>query len=128
MPQSPKSVVKAASVLVACEYRVRRSERGSVGAAAGAAGTAGFAAATAAGAAVASPVAWEEVDAGVAACVGAAVRARAQLQGCRRQRARLATTRITATAAVPAHGSHGGVNRFPKTSVAALRTNGPVMR
>src|SRR6185312_16110024 len=44
-------------------------------------------------------------------------------QGCRRQRPKLPTARITAAAAVAAHGSHGGVNRLPKTSMAAWRTD-----
>ena len=48
--------------------------------------------------------------------------------GCRRQSVKLPTANIAATAAVPAHGSQGGVKRFPNTSEAALRTRGPVIR
>src|SRR6185437_6409088 len=52
----------------------------------------------------------------------------ARAQGCSRHKPTLPAARSTASAAVPAHGSHGGVNRLPKTSEAALRTSGPVMR
>src|SRR5579872_812154 len=83
-----------------------------------------------AGTALGAAVAWTTAGAVAdfaAECCGAFT-ACTQLHGCRRQSARLPAASSAATAAVPAHGSQGGVKRFPKTSEAALRTRGPVMR
>src|SRR6185437_3734271 len=140
MPQSPKSLLKAASVVVSPGYFASSAASDSL------------AAAPAVARADVDEEALPEFGAGKAvplAVLGgrapgprrpARVFARiedtssvldegtARAQGCSRHKPTLPAARSTASAAVPAHGSHGGVNRLPKTSEAALRTRGPVMR
>src|SRR5512146_971631 len=110
MPHRPKSVVKAASVVVSFEYLLSSVSRLScAGSPAAAGGAPGFAAAAAPGAAADCPAARDDrAEAGL--CADVATVACAHPQGCRRQSAKLPTARTAATAAVPAHGSHGGVN------------------
>src|SRR6185312_13298141 len=120
--------VKAASVVVALEYRASNAERDCCPSAAPAGrGAGGFRPGEALAAGVRLPSAAAR-GATAAAWAGAAARACVQVQGCTRHSTVLPTARITATAAVAAQGSQGGAMRLPKTSEAAFLTSGPVMR